>query len=265
MDFDISPSLTYDIIVILLIWIIAGIFIKYFGKFIKEADARSSTFDIEKRTFKAIDNAMDTVAVIFAFSITLSILGISGVLYTTLTAFGVIGIIIGLATKDITSNIISGIMMVFNPSFLLGDSIEVDGYGGKVEKISLRMTTLRRGDGVLLMLPNTLCVTKPIVNYTAAPIRRVEVQVSISHENDVESALRFLRQVADDNSETISTENIEVAVTDVKDYVLSLTLRFWVPAAYLRSTTSEVYKEITRLFRENNIELAVPLRKYVNG
>ncbi len=265
MDFDISSSLTYDLMIIILIWVFAGIFIRYFGRFIKEADSRSTAFDIEKRTFKAIDNAMDTVAIIFAFSLTLSILGISGVLYTTLTAFGVIGIIIGLATKDITSNIISGIMMIFNPSFLLGDSIEVDGYAGKVEKISLRMTTLRRGDGVLLMLPNTLCVTKPIVNYTAAPIRRVEVLVSISHENDIEGALRFLRQAAETNTETISTENIEVAVTNVKDYVLSLTLRFWVPAGSLRSTTSEIYKEITRLFRENNIELAVPLRKYVNG
>lgn len=198
-----------------------------------------------------------------AIALSLSVLGISGVLYATLTAFGVIGLIIGLAIKDLTSNIFSGIMMLFTPSFLAGDYIEVEKYAGTVEKISLRMTILRRSDGVLLTLPNTLFITKPIINYSSAKKRRVEIKVGIANETDIETALKLLREAAEEHEKTMKTESIDVLITDVKDYAVNITLRFWVPRASLSSSTSEVLKKITETFKKNGVELAVPLRKYV--
>ena len=187
-------SLSSTMVLIIAIWIATAIFVRYFGHLINKMDKMSRLFDIDKRTFKTIDRIFDTIAVILAISLSLSVLGISGVLYTTLTAFGVIGLIIGMAITDLTSNVFAGIMMIFNPSFLVGEYIEVDKYSGTVEKISLRMTTLRRSDGILLMLPNTLLITKPVINYSATDKRRVEITVGIANENDIEEALQTLRR-----------------------------------------------------------------------
>ena len=262
------PDLPYDleyaiIIPIIVVWIITLIFIKYFGNFIKKMDELSESFDISHRTYKTIDRILDTLAVFLAVGISLNILGLSGVLYASLGAIGVMGLIIGMAVKDITANIFAGFMMVFNPSFLVGEYIEVDKYGGTVEKISLRMTMLKRSDGVIMVLPNTLLTTKPVINYSAAINRRIEITVAIANETDVEKALKLLRKAAEEHNKTVPSEDVNVVLIDVKDYAVDLTLRFWVPKSSLRSSTSEVLKKIHESFKENNIELAVPLRKYV--
>ncbi len=251
------------IIVLAGIWLTIYLFVKYFDNCLKEADKRSESFDIDPRTFKTIDRVLDAIAILLGLALTLSVLGISSILYATLTAFGVIGLILGMAIKDLTSNIFSGIMMLFNPSFISGDYIEIEKYAGTVEKISLRMTTLRRSDGVILTLPNTLFITKPIINYSITKKRRVEIKMGIANESDVEEALNVLQKAAENHEHTLESEDIDVVMTDVKDYAVDLTLRFWVPRANLRSSTSQVLKEVTRLFKQQKIQLAVPLRKYV--
>lgn len=263
-----QPDLPFDLeyhqlIVITAIWIVTFIYVRYFGRFLKKIDERSTAFEMDSRTFKTIDRILDSIAILLASALSLSVLGLSGVLYATLTAIGVIGIIIGLAIKDMTANIFAGIMMIFNPSFLVGEYIEVEKYGGTVVKMSIRMTTLRRGDGVLLLLPNTLFVTKPIINYSAAKKRRAEIKVGIANETDIEKALLCLRKAAEEHDKVLPGETIEVVVTDVKDYAVDLTLRFWVLPSFLRSSTSEVLKSISESYKKNNIELAVPLRKYI--
>ena len=264
MDFiDIGNDVVYRVIIITAIWTVTVMFVRYFGKCVAEADRRSEAFDIDPRTFKSIDRILDTVAIIMALALSLSVLGITGVLYATLTAFGVIGIIIGMAIKDLTSNIFAGIMMLFNPSFLTGDYIEIEKYSGTVDKISLRMTTIKRSDGVMLTLPNTMFITKPIINYSMAEKRRVEIKVGIANENDIEEALSIIRTSAEEHAHTLKSEDIDVVMTDVKDYAVDLTLRFWVPPSNLRSSTSEVLKAITDRFKEKKIELAIPLRKYI--
>jgi len=248
---------------IVLIWIATIIFVRYFGRFMKRVEQLGRIFDIDNRTFKAIDNILDTIAVILALGMSLSVLGITGVLYTTLTAFGVIGIIIGIAVKDLASNLFAGVMMIFTPSFLVDEFIEVDGISGTVEKISLRMTILRRADGVLITVPNTLFITKPVINFSAAERRRIEIKVGVANENDIEEALRLMRTAAEKHEHTLPRESIDVVMTDVKDYAVDLTLRFWVHPDHLRSSTSEILKDITRRFKGNDVELAVPLRKNI--
>lgn len=256
-------DMAYMLFLICAIWIATLVFIRYFGHLIQEADKRSAAFTIDPRTFKSIDRIFDTIAIVLAVALTLSILGVSGVLYATLTAFGVIGLIIGLAIKDLTSNVFSGIMMLFNPSFLVGDYIEIGEYSGTVEKISLRMTQIRRSDGVILTIPNTMFIVKPIVNYSMTKKRRVEIKVGIANENDIEKALAITRAAAEEHDKTLKNEAIEVVLSDVKDYAVDLTLRFWVPPSTLRQSTSVVLRDIAAKFKENSVELAVPLRKYV--
>ena len=263
MDIPELSEQVQQAILIIGIWIATWIFVRFFGSIIKKAKERSAVFEIDKRTFKAIDRMFDTIAVVMALALSLNFLGISGVLYTTLTAFGVIALIIGMAIKDLASNVFAGIMMIFSPSFLIGEYIAVDKYEGTVEKLSLRMTILRRSDGVLINIPNTLLITEPIINFSTAEKRRVEIRVGIANENDIEMALQQLRLAAVEHDKTIKSEEIEVVMTDVKDYAVDLTMRFWVHPDDLRPSTSEILKSITARFKENHIELAVPLRKYV--
>lgn len=254
-----------QLIIVIAVWLITLAFVRFFHNLIALTDRKCESFHIEERTLKAIDRMLDTCAVILAFGITLNIFGMSGVLYTTLTAFGVIGIIIGLAIKDLTSNIFAGVMMIFNPSFMVGDFIEVGNYSGTVRTITLRMTMLVRSDGVLVNLPNTMFITMPVINYSATGERRVEISVGVAHECDIGKAIEVVQNSALEHTHTIREKGVDVALSDVKDSAVYITVRFWVPRAQQRSSTSEVLREITGSFSRYNIQLAVPRREYIGS
>jgi len=78
-----------------------------------------------------------------------------------LTGLGLGGFVLGLALRDVLSNLISGVMMLLYKPLERGDSVTVSGYNGEVEEINLRYTTLRR-DGERFLIPNATLLSSPI-------------------------------------------------------------------------------------------------------
>jgi small-conductance mechanosensitive channel len=78
-----------------------------------------------------------------------------------LTGLGLGGFILGIALRDVLSNFISGVMMLFYKPFERGDTITVVGYSGKVEEVNLRYTTIR-GQEEIYLIPNATLLSSPI-------------------------------------------------------------------------------------------------------
>ena len=197
--------------------------------------------------------------------LTLYIAGVGRALWGALTALGVAGIVIGFATKDIASNVISGLIILFDQPFAPGDYVEVGSLGGSVAAVRLRSTTLVTSDGLRLVVPNTEFITKPVKNYTINPQRRVEVMVTLSHENDIDEAVRVLRESAQAIESRIEEKDIQVHVTEIQEYRIMVRLRFWVERKAFSRAKSQVQRLIAQAFREEGIEFAIPLRKTVGS
>ena len=79
---------------------------------------------------------------------------------------GALGVGIGMGLQNIVNNFVSGIILIFNGSFKIGDEIEVSGQAGKVKEIGLRASTLTTADGADVIIPNGNILSQNIVNWT---------------------------------------------------------------------------------------------------
>ena len=113
-----------------------------------------------------------------------------------LTAFlaglGIAGFTIGFALQDVSKNFVSGLLMLIQQPFGIGDAVEIGGISGVVLKIDLRSTEIRAFDGRLILIPNADVYTQPITNYSRTDWRRVEIKIGVAYDTDMEHA----RQVA---------------------------------------------------------------------
>ncbi|MFB6147969.1 MAG: mechanosensitive ion channel family protein [Candidatus Nanohaloarchaea archaeon] len=114
------------------------------------------------------------------------VLGVLGVPLSGLgTALGLIGLGISFALKDMIANFISGILILVNRPFRIGDQIEVNGEEGTLKDIKLRASEIRTYDGRKVIVPNSVLYSNVVINNTAYDERRFEVVVGIGYDEDI--------------------------------------------------------------------------------
>jgi small conductance mechanosensitive channel len=115
-----------------------------------------------------------------------------------IAGLGIAGFTIGFALQDVSSNLVAGLLLLYQQPFELGDAIEVTGYSGTVKEINLRATEMLTWDGLLVMIPNKDVFTNTITNYTRSKKRRLNFLVGISYESDVKYAEKVLLDALND-------------------------------------------------------------------
>jgi small conductance mechanosensitive channel len=151
-----------------------------------------------------------------------------GVNVTALVAgLGIAGFTIGFAMQDVSKNFIAGILLLIQKPFRVGDTIEVTGYIGKVTLIDIRATEMVTLDGRIVIIPSAEVYTNAIVNFSRADRRRVEFQIGISYQNDLEQAqevaLRTLASLVGALSEPPPQANFQA----FGNISVQLLLSFW--------------------------------------
>ena len=101
-----------------------------------------------------------------------------------LTGLGIIGFTVGFALQDIMKNFAAGVILLLQQPFHVGETIGVKGFDGTVLAIDLRSTEMRATDGRVVILPNADVLANPIINYSRANQRRVELSLSLSHASE---------------------------------------------------------------------------------
>ncbi|MFH0860257.1 MAG: mechanosensitive ion channel domain-containing protein [Candidatus Altiarchaeota archaeon] len=102
---------------------------------------------------------------ILTAGVILLVLGVD--LNTLLASFGVMSFIVGFALKDTLSNFASGIMILVNKPFVVGDDIEIKEAKGTVKTVSMTYTKIVTKDGAKITIPNNVVWSNPIINHTA--------------------------------------------------------------------------------------------------
>ena len=101
-----------------------------------------------------------------------------------LAGLGILGFTVGFALQDIMQNFVSGIILLIQQPFEVGDVIESDQYLGTILTINIRTTEMKTIDGRIVIIPNASILAKPITNYTRAEFRRIELPVGVSYDAD---------------------------------------------------------------------------------
>jgi small-conductance mechanosensitive channel len=247
----------WNVVWTLVVWLVGLVFVRYNKRLFTKVNNELARAQVEDRSIKAIDQMLDFITVVVIIFVTLFLWGVDEMIYAALTTIGVVGVMLGFAVKDIASNFISGILLILSKDILVGDDIEVKGIEGTVEKITIRTTSIRKPNGALVLVPNSLLLNNPVVDYAATDKRRVEVGLSLPSEVDIEEVTESLRGVMEGDPRWKEEEKVEVLIKGFDSKKVNMELRFWVENKGLTSVRSEVHREIQKvLLRQGLIENA---------
>ena len=157
-----------------------------------------------------------------------SVLGAWGLdLSVLLGAAGVASVAIGFASQTSASNIISGLFLVAERPFVVGDTIQVGATTGIVESIDLLSVKLRTFDNLMVRVPNETLLKSEITNITHYPIRRVDVVVPVPFDADQDEVMALLTGVADDEPLCLDQPEPGVLFLDYAEHAVRVRLAVW--------------------------------------
>jgi len=176
--------------------------------------------------------------------------------------FGLLSVGIGFGLQNITSNFISGLILLFERPIQIGDRITVGETEGDVQAINMRATLLKSVNNISVIVPNSEFVSSRVINWSHGDSRiRVDIEVGVSYNSVLEDVLTALEAVAEDHPQVLKNPKHDVLFKSFGDSSWNLLLRVWINDPQLHPIIrSDINKSIVKKFREMNIEIPFPQR-----
>ncbi len=217
---------------------------------------------VETRTRPLFDNMAKLVFIAAAIYFILVSWNIN--VSAWLASAGIIGIAIGFAAKDTLANLFSGIFILADAPYKIGDYINLDsGDRGKVTHVGLRSTRLLTRDDVEITVPNSVIANAKIINETGGrhEKERVRVKVGVAYGTDIDRLREVLLDIGRSHPQTCDDPEPRVRFRQFGDWSLEFELLCWIKEPVLRgrvldALNTEVYKALAR----EGIEIPYPKR-----
>ncbi|MFB6183752.1 MAG: mechanosensitive ion channel family protein [Haloarculaceae archaeon] len=173
-------------------------------------------------------------------------------------------IVIGFASRDALSNLVSGAFIVLDPKFHIGDWIVWNGQEGIIEDISFRVTRVHTFDNELVTVPNSEFTANTVVNPGAKDTLRISQELPIGYDDSVDDAEAEIVDVARTHEDILDRPRATVRVEELGDAALVVVARFWIrnPArADVLRIRSEFVRAVIERFDDADIEMPYPHRE----
>ena len=176
--------------------------------------------------------------------------------------FGALSVGIGFGLQNLTSNFISGLILLVERPIRVGDRVSVGDVEGDVKEINIRSTEVRSLNNISIIVPNSEFVSTQVVNWSHGDLKvRIDIDVGVSYGSDLNRVLQCLREVAEKNSEVLPNPKPEALHLGFGDSSWNMRLRVWIANpkrhTYVRS---DLNCAIVHSFREYNVEIPFPQR-----
>lgn len=198
---------------------------------------------------------------ILAVGIILALEQIAPGRFTSLVAgLGIGGIAIGFGLQDIINNFISGILILLQQPFEIGDRIEVSDFGGTVLNISVRATELKTWDGRIVIIPNGDVYSSSVVNYSKSVHRRVSLTVGVGNDSDLDKVARITHQVITGLPGVLKDPPPAVTFRNFGESSIDFTLLFWTDTIEvgINDAQDAAIKALKEVFDREGIDLPYP-------
>jgi small conductance mechanosensitive channel len=187
-------------------------------------------------------------------------LGMVGIqMASVLTILATAGLAVGLALQGTLSNVAAGVMLLIFRPFKVGDFIEAGGGAkGTVDSIGLFATSLNTPDNVHIVVPNSAIYGGTISNYSHHPIRRIDMVMGISYDDDIGLAVKTIKEVLDGESRVLDEPAYQVAVAELADSSVNLVVRPWVNAGEYWPTRFDLTRTLKERLEEAGCSIPYP-------
>lgn len=176
--------------------------------------------------------------------------------------FGFLSVGIGFGLQNVTSNFISGLIVLFERPISVGDRVSVNNIEGDVEEINIRSTTVKTLDNISIIVPNSEFVSKDVINFSHGDSTyRLGIDVGVSYASDLDKVVKALNEVAEESNKVLRKPNHEVQLRSFGDSAWNMKLFVWIPDVKKRyGVQNKLNQAIVKKFAEYEIEIPFPQR-----
>jgi small-conductance mechanosensitive channel len=165
-----------------------------------------------------------------------------------IAALGIGGLALSLAAQDSLANLISGVLILLDQPFRVGDRIEIQGLGtwGDVVDIGLRSTRIRTRDNILVIVPNSKIGTDQVINYSYPdPQYRIQMEINIPYGEEVEKVRQIIVDTVCEVAGIVADKPVEALYVEMGGTGMVFRVRWWI----------ESYIDTRRMFDHVNTAL----------
>lgn len=252
-NFVIENNLIYKVIAIAVVLVVFKIAKMIIHRMLNHAEAKG----LDSSARPLVESLARYAVAIVALLIILNILGVNTA--SLVAMVGAASLAVGIALKDMLTNIASGLLLLFLRPFKAGDYIECGSIKGKITGIGLFNTIFETLDGLYVSAPNGSLWGAPITNFSRNNKRRLDITVGIGYDSDTDKALEILRNLIKGEKRFLP-EGSDVFVSELADSSVNVNLRAWVNTPDFFPLKAKYTALIKEEFDKNGIEIPFPQR-----
>lgn len=241
------PKIVQSIIILLV-----GFFI--INKVMKMLDRALKKSKIDQRLYSIIKQSIKILLRLFIVLSAINTLGIVDE-SSVVAILGTLGLSISLAAKDSASDMASGLVLLLNKQFNIGDYVDIGANSGTVNKTTLTYVCLSKATGKEIFIPNSTVAKSVITNHSIMEKRIVETSIKFSANNDLEVVKKIIHQSIVEVPEVLDNKDIELFLSEFSSASNTILVRFCVDQSNYKDILYKINESIKKAFELNNVEL----------
>jgi len=218
----------------------------------------------DKSVRSLADSILGVAVWVLAIGVALTLAGFGGFIAALGVFAGAIALAVGFAAQDLLSNFVSGVFILKDKPFEIGDWIEWSDMSGRVEDIDLRVSRIKTFDNERITVPNSELANNAVTNPVAYDTLRQQFLFGIGYEDDIEQAKAAILEEARGHDEILDDPEPDVRVSELGDSAVGLNARFWISqpgrADFVR-IQSELVQAVKQRFDAEGIDMPYPYRQ----
>lgn len=215
------PLFLVGIVILSVTWLLASWVQRGARFYLKRRMTSGLLADVLSRTFTVL-------FFLLGFYFALRVTGMTQVAATLIGGTGLVGLIVGIAFRDIAENFLASILISVQRPFLLSDLIEVEGVQGTVQKVTIHGTLLMTLDGNHVQIPNSSVYKSTIRNLSANPNIRISFGIGVGYDDDIATAQETIAQVLRHHPAVLNDPEPMVLVESLGAATVNLTAYSWI-------------------------------------
>jgi len=208
----------------------------------------------------ALSRVVAIVGITLAFMTALSTMGVD--INALIAALGLTSLAIGLALKDTIENAITGVLLLIQRPFKVGDVIQVTSVTGTVVDVAIRTTKIKSLDGLHVLIPNRHVYDAVITNWSYYPQRRVTMTVGVAYETDLARAYQVLSEAVTATPGVLTEPALILSFEGFDESAIRMVFRFWIEWQTTNATglQTQLIQVIMEVARREGINIPYPIR-----
>jgi small-conductance mechanosensitive channel len=255
-----------------LFWFLVGLGVVYLAgqlvlvplavRIVRSRNRNNPTIETATRTYLRV--------VLIGFAILTGIIaaGYGNVLADSAVIIAALTFALGIAGQQVFGSLISGLFLVADPDFNVGDWIEWPGGSGTIEAVDFRVTRVRTPDNETVSVPNTELTSNALTRPYGREKYRITEQVYVAYAEDTERALRELHRIAVDYDPVHDDPVPKARVLELGENAITLQIEFWIgdpTNSDIVTLRSDFRRTVKRRFDEESLTLAPPAARILSG